>query len=50
MFLQRQQSTAQQIDAIERWQYKLIGGLVFATFVAPLVTGVVVYLITKGPP
>jgi hypothetical protein len=45
---QRHQVLVHQVDAVERWQYKLVGGLVFATFVAPLVTGVVVYFITKG--
>lgn len=37
-----------QVEAVERWQYKLVGGLVFATFIAPLVTGLVVYIVTKG--
>ncbi len=45
---QRHQALVQQVDAVERWQYKLVGGLVFATFVAPLVTGFIVYTITKG--
>lgn len=44
---QRHQSLVQQVDAVERWQYKLVGGLVFATFVAPLVTGFIVYVLTK---
>lgn len=44
---QRHQALVQQVDAVERWQYKLVGGLVFATFVAPLVTGFIVYLFTK---
>lgn len=35
-----------QINAAQAWQYKIIGGLVFATFIAPLVTGVVVYVVT----
>lgn len=46
----RHQALTQQVDAIERWQYKLVGGLVFATFVAPLVTGMIVYFFTKGFP
>lgn len=37
-----------RVEGTERWQYKIIGGLVFATFIAPLVTGLVVYAITKG--
>ena len=48
MYDQRHQALVQQVDAVERWQYKLVGGLVFATFVAPLVTGLIVYVITKG--
>ena len=36
-----------QVSGVERWQYKLVGGLVFATFIAPLVTGVLVYVFTK---
>lgn len=42
------QSTRHQIEAVERWQYKLMGALVVATFVVPVVTGTVVYLLTKG--
>ena len=45
---QRHQSLVQQVNAVQAWQYKLVGGLVFATFVAPLVTGLIVYVITKG--
>ncbi len=45
---QRHQSLVQQVDAVQAWQYKLVGGLVFATFVAPLVTGLVVWTITRG--
>jgi membrane-associated HD superfamily phosphohydrolase len=44
---QRHQALVQQVDAVERWQYKLVGGLVFATFVAPLVTGLIVYFFTQ---
>lgn len=44
------QAVVRQIDAVERWQYKLVGGLVFATFVAPVVAGTVVYFITRGAP
>jgi hypothetical protein len=47
MYDQRHQALVQQVDAVERWQYKLVGGLVFATFVAPLLSGVVVYLVTQ---
>ncbi len=42
------QAVVMQVESVERWQYKLIGGLVFATFLAPLVTGLVVYILTKG--
>lgn len=45
---QQHLAVVNQIDAVERWQYKLIGALVFATFVAPLVTGTFVYFITHG--
>lgn len=45
---QRHQSLVQQVNAVQAWQYKLVGGLVFATFVAPLVTGLIVWTITKG--
>lgn len=38
----------QRVEGTERWQYKIVGGLVFATFIGPLVTGLVVYAITKG--
>lgn len=37
-----------RVEGTERWQYKIVGGLVFATFLAPLVTGLVVYTLTKG--
>ena len=37
-----------RVEGTERWQYKLVGGLVFATFVAPLVSGVVIYFITRN--
>lgn len=47
-YSQQHQAVVQQIDSVERWQYKLVGGLVFATFVAPLVTGALVYMFTKG--
>ncbi len=45
---QRHQELVNQVDAVERWQYKLVGALVFATFVAPLVTAIVVYVLTKS--
>jgi hypothetical protein len=38
---------ANKVNAVERWEYKLVGGLVFATFVAPLVTAIVVWAITR---
>ena len=38
------------VNAVERWQYKIVGALVFATFVAPLVTGIVVYLFVRSLP
>jgi hypothetical protein len=41
------QALINQIQAVERWQYKLIGGLVFATFVAPMVTGFIVYIVNQ---
>jgi hypothetical protein len=41
------QILVQQVGVVERWQYKLIGALVFATFIAPLLTGVLVYIFTK---
>lgn len=41
-------SLVQRVEGTERWQYKIVGGLVFATFIAPLVTGLVVYAVTKG--
>ena len=43
----RHNQVLDQVNIIERWQYKLIGGLVMATFIAPLVTGVIVYLVTQ---
>lgn len=49
LYDQKHEAIVHQVDAVERWQYKLVGGLVFATFVAPLVTGTIVYLFThKG--
>jgi len=45
---QQHRAVVIRVEAVERWEYKLVGGLVFATFVAPLVTGLVVYIITKG--
>ena len=48
MYDQQQHLLAQQVDSVERWQYKLVGGLVFATFLAPLVTALVVYAFTTG--
>jgi len=47
---QRHQALSNQVAAVERWEYKIVGALVFATFIAPLVTGVVVYLFTKSLP
>lgn len=37
-----------RVEGTERWQYKIVGGLVFATFIAPLLTGIIVYLFSKG--
>ena len=37
-----------QLNGVQRWQYQLFGGLVFATFVAPLITGILVWLFTSG--
>lgn len=45
---QQHHSLVAQVEAVQAWQYKLVGGLVFATFLAPLVTGLVVYIVTKG--
>ncbi len=45
----RHQALIRQVDAVERWQYKLVGGLVFATFVAPIVSAVIVYIFTRQP-
>ncbi len=45
---QRHSGLVNQINGVERWQYKMVGGLVFATFIAPLLTGVLVYMFTSG--
>ena len=45
---QQHHSIVAQVESVQAWQYKLVGGLVFATFLAPLVTGLVVYIFTKG--
>lgn len=45
---QQHQTLVMRVEGVERWQYKLVGGLVFATFLAPLITALVVYIITKG--
>lgn len=47
LYDQRHTILVHQVDAVERWQYKLVGALIFATFVAPLVTGILVYVFTK---
>ena len=44
---QRHEALVRQVDAIERWQYKLVGGLVFATFIAPILASVIVYYVTR---
>lgn len=44
---QRHQALVKQVGSVERWQYKLVGGLVFATFVAPIVSAVLVYIFTQ---
>lgn len=44
----RHTGLVQQINDVQAWQYKLVGGLIFATFVAPLITGILVYLFTSG--
>lgn len=36
------------VNEMQAWQYKIIGALVFATFIAPLITGILVYLFTTG--
>ena len=41
------ETVVQQVHAVERWQYKIVGALVFATFVAPVITGTVVYFVTR---
>lgn len=38
----------EKVNVVERWQYKLIGGLIFATFVAPLLSGLIVYIVTHA--
>lgn len=45
---QQHNTILRRVESVERWEYKLVGGLVFATFLAPLVTGLVVYVVTKG--
>ena len=45
---QRHSALVQEVNGMQAWQYKIVGGLVFATFVAPLITGLLVYLFTKG--
>jgi hypothetical protein len=42
------QTIERQINLVQTWHYKMVGGLVLATFIAPLVTGLVVYFLTKG--
>lgn len=44
----RHRSLVNRVENAERWQYKIVGGLVFATFIAPLVTAIVVWAIAKG--
>jgi hypothetical protein len=36
-----------QVDGIQGWQYKLAGGLLFATFVAPVLAAVFVWAVTR---
>lgn len=45
---ERHTGLVNQVHAVESWQYKIVGGLVFATFIAPLLTGILVYLFTSG--
>ena len=45
---QRHSSIVEQVNGLQAWQYKIVGALVFATFIAPLLTGILVYLFTKG--
>jgi hypothetical protein len=39
------QALERELNGVQRWQYMIVGGLVFATFVAPLVTGAIVYVL-----
>ena len=43
---QRHSSIVEQVNGLQAWQYKIVGALVFATFIAPLLTGILVYLFT----
>jgi len=45
---QRHRTLVNQVNSVQAWQYKLVGGLVLATFVAPLVTALVVWALAKG--
>jgi len=48
VYEQRHRTLVNQVASVQAWQYKLVGGLVFATFVAPLVTALVVWALAKG--
>lgn len=36
------------VGSLQAWQYKIVGALVLATFIAPLITGILVYMFTTG--
>lgn len=37
-----------RVNSVQAWQYKMLGALVLATFVAPLITGILVFMFTSG--
>lgn len=45
---QRHSTIVEQVNGVQAWQYKMLGALVLATFVAPLITGILVFMFTSG--
>jgi hypothetical protein len=48
-FLEQNTSNEKRFGKIEGIHAKLIGGIALATFIFPLITGMLIYLLTKSP-
>jgi hypothetical protein len=45
-YSQRHRLLQAQVESNSRWQYKIVGGLIFATFIAPVLSALLVYQLT----